>query len=85
MVDLSFSTAPRISAVPGPVMDGGAVTIWLDGLDDRYVPSGFVHLPVGEPETYVTTYLVTALTNTGSEKRRLHQQLKHAIAKTSSV
>jgi hypothetical protein len=38
---------------------GDAVTVWLSGMDDRYVPNGLVRVPLREPETTVTTHLVT--------------------------
>ncbi len=54
--------APRVSgAVPEPVGAQAAVTVWLTGMDDRYIPDGFVRVPLTEPETLVTTFFVERL------------------------
>jgi DNA-binding transcriptional LysR family regulator len=52
--------APRLAGpAPAAVVRGTAVTVWLSGMDDRYVPSGLVRVPLCEPETLVTTSMVT--------------------------
>ena len=54
--------APRVSgAVPEAVGAQAAATVWLTGMDDRYIPEGFVRVPLTGPETLVTTYFVVRL------------------------
>ena len=51
-------TGPRVSgAVPAVVATGAAVTVWLTGMDDRYIPGGVRRVPLVDPETVVTTSL----------------------------
>jgi DNA-binding transcriptional LysR family regulator len=59
-VQPSTTEAPRLAGpAPAAVVRGTAVTVWLSGMDDRYVPSGLVRVPLCEPETVVTTSVVT--------------------------
>jgi DNA-binding transcriptional LysR family regulator len=56
-----IAEAPRMSGpAPVAVERGTAVTVWLSGMDERYVPHGLVHVPLDEPETMVTTTFVIA-------------------------
>jgi len=57
---------PRLTDVariagPAPIAveRGSAATVWLTGMDERYLPAGLVRVRLCEPETWVTTSLVT--------------------------
>ena len=58
-----FTSVRRVSgAVPEAVgTQAVAATVWLTGMDDRYIPEGFVRVPLTGPETLVTTYFVVRL------------------------
>jgi DNA-binding transcriptional LysR family regulator len=60
-VSMPVTSAPRVSGpAPPGVESGTAATVWLDGMEERYVPAGLVHVPLGEPATIVAVNLVTA-------------------------
>jgi DNA-binding transcriptional LysR family regulator len=56
-----IAEAPRMSGpAPDAVERGTAVTVWLSGMHERYVPHNLAHVPLREPETMVTTSVATA-------------------------
>jgi hypothetical protein len=58
------------------------VTAWLTGMCDRYVPNGLTHVRLCEPETMVTTHLVTV---PGSSAPMSIELLREAIERTSGL
>jgi DNA-binding transcriptional LysR family regulator len=73
---------PRVSGpAPAPVARGEGATVWLSSMDDRYVPAGLVHVPLHDPDTYVTTSFVTA-TRTGGPVPTGLDLLEAAIERT---
>jgi DNA-binding transcriptional LysR family regulator len=61
-IEPRIRVTPRVSGpAPALVARGEGATVWLSSMDDRYVPAGLVHVPLDDPETYVTTSFVTAL------------------------
>lgn len=59
----SILRTPRISGSVAPeVTSGEAVTVWLSGMDTRYVPDGHTRIPLVDPVTTVTISFVTTKT-----------------------
>jgi DNA-binding transcriptional LysR family regulator len=76
---------PRVSgSVPAEVVRGTAVSLWLTGMNDRYIPHGLVRVPLEEPETLVTISFVTASGPRPVETRRSLEALREAVARTST-
>jgi DNA-binding transcriptional LysR family regulator len=76
--------APRVSGpVPAPVSNGNAATVWLTGMDDRYIPAGFLRIPLAEPETLVTTYVVTSSDRHSVSTDRMLETVRKAVLRTS--
>jgi DNA-binding transcriptional LysR family regulator len=76
--------SPRVSGpVPPPVSNGHAATVWLTGMDDKYIPNGFLRVPLGEPETLVTTYLVTCSNRRSVSAARMLEKVNSAVLRTS--
>jgi DNA-binding transcriptional LysR family regulator len=74
--------APRMSGpAPVAVERGTAVTVWLSGMEERYVPHGLVHVPLREPETMVTTGIATAAEPNPSMRVSI-ELLREAIDRT---
>jgi hypothetical protein len=79
----SIAEAPRMAGpAPSAVERGDAVTVWLTGMGDRYVPNGLMHVRLCEPETMVTTHFVTV---PGSSAPMSIELLREAIQRTSEL
>jgi DNA-binding transcriptional LysR family regulator len=77
---------PRVSgAVPASVANDGAASVWLTGMEDRYIPDGFVRVHLIQPETIVTSRLVTTSGRQRSEAARAVQALQSAVARTGRL
>jgi DNA-binding transcriptional LysR family regulator len=78
-----LADAPRVSGpAPVAVERGQAATVWLTGMEDGFLPPGLVRVPLGEPETLVTTSFVTTLAARSSAPASL-DALTEAIERTS--
>jgi DNA-binding transcriptional LysR family regulator len=81
----TIAEAPRVAGpAPAAVVRGEAVTVWLSGMDDRYVPHGLVRVPLRAPETMVTTQLVIRTAPDPAVRASL-DVLRHAIEVTRSL
>ena len=68
----SLVDGPRVSGpAPVEVSRGTAATVWLSGMEDRYVPRGLRRVPLREPETVVTTSFVTTPAARSAQGRAL--------------
>jgi DNA-binding transcriptional LysR family regulator len=81
----TVAEAPRVAGpAPAAVVRGEAVTVWLSGMDERYVPNGLVRVPLRAPETTVTTQLVTRTAPDPAVRASL-DVLRDAIEATRSL
>lgn len=80
-----LTEAPRVAGpAPIDVERGQAATVWLSGMDERYLPAGLVRLRLCEPDTWVTTSLVTSRRPSETVPRSL-DVLRKAIGDTSRL
>jgi DNA-binding transcriptional LysR family regulator len=80
-----LADAPRVSGpAPVAVERGLAATVWLTGMDDGFLPQGLVRAPLGSPETFVTTSLVTTPSAITSASASL-EALTEAVERTRAL
>ena len=76
--------APRVAGpAPIAVERGDAATIWLTGMQDRYLPEGLARVPLRDPETWVASSLIFLARN-GSSAPGL-SVLREAMSRTSNI
>lgn len=77
--------APRVAGpAPIAVERGDAVTIWLTGMQDRYLPEGLVRVPLRDHETWVVSKLVF-LARVGMANTAALEVLRNALSRTSNL
>jgi DNA-binding transcriptional LysR family regulator len=84
-VQVGVTETPRFAGpAPIEVVRGEAATVWLSGMDDRYVPKGLIRVRLCEPETLVTTNLVIPK-GLGSGERADLDRLRQMAAYTRAL